>query len=81
MSGAGWGRTLVRGLLILPFAAGAGMAVQQAFNGHVGAASGSSLTSIYGIGPFVAARILAEVVDIARLATPFVEELRRRHAN
>jgi transposase len=30
------------------------------------AASGSSLTTIYGIGPFVAARILAEVVDIAR---------------
>ncbi|MCP2182625.1 DMT family transporter [Prauserella alba] len=32
-------------LLILPFAAGAGMAVQQAFNGHVGAAAGSSLTA------------------------------------
>jgi transposase len=30
------------------------------------AASGSSLTTIYGIGPFVAARILAEVVNIAR---------------
>lgn len=32
-------------LLILPFVAGAGMAVQQAFNGHVGAASGSALTA------------------------------------
>jgi transposase len=34
--------------------------------GELVAASGSSLTTIYGIGPFVAARILAEVVDIAR---------------
>ena len=33
------------------------------------AASGSSLTSIYGIGPFVAARILAEVVDVRRYPT------------
>ncbi|KMS85663.1 hypothetical protein ACZ91_41075 [Streptomyces regensis] len=32
-------------MLALPFAAGAGMAVQQAFNGHVNAVSGSALTA------------------------------------
>lgn len=32
-------------LLALPFVAGGGMAVQQAFNGHVGAVSGSPLTA------------------------------------
>ncbi|PRX43313.1 transporter family-2 protein [Prauserella shujinwangii] len=32
-------------LLAFPLAAGAGMAVQQAFNGHVSAASGSALTA------------------------------------
>ncbi|WP_307832222.1 DMT family transporter [Prauserella cavernicola] len=32
-------------LLVLPCAAGAGMAVQQAFNGHVGAVSGSALAA------------------------------------
>ena len=34
--------------------------------GDLVTASGTSLTSIYGIGPLIAARILAEVVDIAR---------------
>jgi transporter family-2 protein len=32
-------------LLILPLVAGTGMALQQAFNGHVGAVSGSALTA------------------------------------
>lgn len=34
--------------------------------GDLVTATGTSLTSIYGIGPLIAARILAEVVDIAR---------------
>lgn len=32
-------------LLVLPLVAGAGMSVQQAFNGHIGAVSGSPLTA------------------------------------
>jgi transposase len=34
--------------------------------GDLVTASGTSLTAIYGIGPLIAARILAEIVDIAR---------------
>ena len=39
--------------------------LKQRIAGYV-AASGTSLTSIYGVGPIIAARFLAEVVDIHR---------------
>jgi len=39
--------------------------LKQRIGGYV-AASGSTLTSIYGVGPIIAARFLAEVVDINR---------------
>ena len=39
--------------------------LKQRIAGYV-AASGSSLTGIYGIGPIIAGRFLAEVVDIHR---------------
>ena len=39
--------------------------LKQRIRGYV-AASGSTLTSIYGVGPIIAARFLAEVVDINR---------------
>jgi transposase len=42
--------------------------LKQRIAGYV-AASGSSLTSIYGVGPIIAARFLAEVVDINRYPT------------
>jgi len=42
--------------------------LKQRIAGYV-AASGSTLTSIYGVGPIIAGRFLAEVVDINRYPT------------
>lgn len=53
-------------LLALPVAAGAGMAVQQAFNGHVGAASGSSFTAaLVNFTAGTALLVLAWLVSLA----------------
>ncbi|GAA1244855.1 DMT family transporter [Prauserella halophila] len=58
-------------LLILPFVAGAGMAVQQAFNGHVGAASGSSLTAaLVNFTTGTAMLVLASLVSLALHGAP-----------
>lgn len=58
-------------LLVLPFVAGAGMAVQQAFNGHVNAASGSALTAaLVNFATGTATLVLAWLVSLVVSGPP-----------